>query len=238
MSYEKTIDLKVGLCFFGHQVLWTSQCRYFSRYPNWHTTSLSCFVKKHESEGPWWMQHVISFFFQENVSSQFLFLSFTPLCHLAALLLCLWHHEILWVLSCTIVAIVDMVDIQLSCAFISIIQPSQPAEKHPFQTYARHERNRYEFPHMHLAKVRPDSSTHHQLSKILNIASWQDMFSIACLQWFTSVTNTKPSTKTASFRGFLSITKWSLCLIFQPALQSTAGMVTLQPQVDEVGGCI
>ena len=125
---------------------------------------------------------MLSLFFQENVSSQFLFLSFTPLCHLAALLLCLWHHEILWVLSRTIVAIVDMVDIQLSCAFISIIEPSQPAETHPFQTYARHERNRYEFPHMHLAKVRPDSSTHHQLSKILNIASWQDMFSIACLQ--------------------------------------------------------
>lgn len=146
---------------------------------------------------------MLSLFFQENVSSQFLFLSFTPLCHLAALLLCLWHHEILCVLSRTIVAIVDMVDIQLSCAFISIIKPSQPAEKHPFQTYARHERNRYEFPHMHLAKVRPDSSTHHQLSRILNIASWQDMFSIASLQCLLVLLIHNRQQKTASLWIFV-----------------------------------
>ena len=132
MSYEKTIDLKVGLFFWTPSFMDISNAGILQEYPNWHTTSLSCFVKKHESEGPWWMQHVISFFFQENVSSQFLFLSFTPLCHLAALLLCLWHHEILWVSSRTIAAIVDMVDIQLSCAFISIIKPSQPAEKTSF----------------------------------------------------------------------------------------------------------
>lgn len=70
--------------FYGHL-----NAGILQEFPNWHTTSLSCFVMS------WWMQHVISFF-QENVSSRFLFLSFTPLCHLAALLLCLWHHEILW----------------------------------------------------------------------------------------------------------------------------------------------
>ena len=47
-------------------------------YPNWHTTSLSCFVKKHESEGPWWMQHVISFFSRECLISGFV-LVFYPL---------------------------------------------------------------------------------------------------------------------------------------------------------------
>ena len=170
MSYEKTIDLKVGLCFFGHQVLWTSQMQVFFQISQLAHDESFLFCSNMSLKAMVDAACYL-FFVQENVSSQVLFLSFTPLCHLAALLLCLWHHEILWVLSRTIVAIVDMVDIQLSCAFISIIKPSQPAETHPFQTYARHERNRYEFPHMHLAKVRPDSSTHHQLSKILNIAS-------------------------------------------------------------------
>ena len=169
--------LESWIFFFGHQVLWTSRCRYSSGISQLvHDESfLFCSNMSLKAHGGCSM---LSLFFQENVSSQFLFLSFTPLCHLAALLLCLWHHEILWVLSHTIVAIVDMVDIQLSCAFISIIKPSQPAEKHLFQTYVRHERNRYEFPHMHLAKVRPDSSTHHQLSRILDIASWQDTFQL------------------------------------------------------------
>ena len=61
---------------------------------------------------------------------------------------------------------------------------------------------------------------------------------IACLQWFTSVTKYKTfKKKQLHFVDFCPLLNGSLLVDIQQP-QVMAGMVTLQPQVDEVGGCI